>query len=109
MIAEKEGKVEAPIVNRGGEIDGGMPGSLNRRMLPGLSVAMEKTGEEGFAGAAGSVFEGGEPIEGLGVFGIDFEDAAIQGNGTPRKAHGFVEFAELKVSGSVPLVEFDGE
>jgi len=53
--------------------------------------------------------EGGEALDGFGVLGIDFEDAAIERNGAPGEAHGFVEFAELEIGGGIPFVELDGQ
>ena len=75
-----------------------------------LSVAVKKAGEKGLAArGAGFGFEGGEAVESLGMFGVDFQDAAIERDSPPGEAHGFVEFAELEVGGSVPLVELDGQ
>ena len=80
--------------------------------VDGRLLAMQHSGEEGFAGfgpGGGSfVFEGGEALDGFGVLGIDFEDAAVVRDGAPGEAHHFVEFAELEVGGGVPLVELDG-
>jgi len=38
------------------------------------------------------------------VLGVDLEDAAVEGDGAPGEAHGFVELAELEIGGGVPPV-----
>ncbi len=73
-----------------------------------LGFAVEEAGHEGFfgfgLGGVGVGFEGGEALDGFGVLGIDFEDAAVKRDGAPGEAHDFVKLAELEIGGGVPLV-----
>src|SRR4029077_12187144 len=78
-----------------------------------LGFALEEAGDEGFLGfglgGVGVGFEGGEALDGFGMLGIDFEDAAIERDGAPGEAHHFVKLTELEIGGSVPLVELEGQ